>query len=109
MRLITIFIASILVAACAGNPPAWWNPSGTYGTADNVSTAQTAPQIRRTQPIDEPPAEQDIEPAFDKYEEISLSPLEEDENLSADSDDSDATAQIADEDNTSLPLPSVLE
>ncbi len=82
MKIYTLTGVILLLGACAGNPPAWWNPSGSYGTSTG-SVRQTQP--RRTVSSgsskvtveDETPAEQDIDPALDGYEEMNLSPIDE--------------------------------
>lgn len=69
------------LCACAGNPPAWWNPSGSYG-AEKAAPATARPSLPAvvTAEEEEPvPMEQSIEPAMDNYEEMNLSPLSEGE------------------------------
>lgn len=81
MKNLFIFVFLLSLCACAGNPPAWWNPSGTYG-ADPLPTRQT---VRNTQPSlsstvtaeEEEPMEQTFDPAYDAYEEMRLTPLPE--------------------------------
>jgi len=77
MRYFFLFGLSLGLCACAGNPPAWWNPSGAYGpttTSSAISQKQTVnPAIssRKTEP--EIPAEESIETSIDEYEELGLS------------------------------------
>ncbi len=78
-RLIVLGLA-VFLNACAGAPPAWWNPSGAYG-----NTAVSSPRTQTLQPSlpqqvsaeeEEPlPLEQSIEPADETYEELNLNPL----------------------------------
>ncbi|MBR2865779.1 MAG: hypothetical protein IKC13_05870 [Elusimicrobiaceae bacterium] len=71
----------IFLTACAGTPPAWWNPSGAYGGDQAVSRPQKAAPARvavpESQPVEEEPIEQHFEPAFEEYEEMRLTPLPE--------------------------------
>ena len=68
--------AGILLSACAGNPPAWWNPSGIYDSAVvGNTTSQKREQTVVTPVKNEIPAEEDIAPAVEAYEEEKLVPL----------------------------------
>lgn len=103
-----------LLGACAGNPPAWWNPGNAYsvdapsqrpssGTMSSGQTAAPAAQQRE----DIVPREEAIAPLPDEsYEEMILTPLqdEETENVSGES-----SAQSVPSSSAVLPLPSVLE
>lgn len=79
-KLCFVFSLSLL-CACAGNPPQWWNPSGTYGgqspaASSHTDTAKPSLSVQTTQEEEEPyPMEQSIEPVMESYEELSLSPL----------------------------------
>ena len=81
MKKLSIVIISCLLTACSGMPPAWWNPSGTYSQKQTASGRTAAQQVpsgsERVTAEDETPAEQDIEPALDNYEEMALSPVDE--------------------------------
>lgn len=73
----------ILLGACAGTPPEWWNPSGTYGNApvEAVSSKNTVqPKTTVPQTQNEIPAEESIETSLDEYEELGLSATGEVEN-----------------------------
>lgn len=82
MKIYTLIGIVLLLSACAGTPPAWWNPSGTYGT-DAAAARKTqadravSSSSSKVTEEDETPAEQDIEPALDGYEEMNLSPIDE--------------------------------
>ena len=94
-RFSFVFLASLFLAACAGNPPAWWNPRGTLTPA---ATTQTATPRE--------PVELDLSLPDDAYEEMTLTPLqdEEGEDLSG-----EASAQSAPSiEHDILPPPSVL-
>ena len=81
MKNLLICLALVSLCACAGNPPAWWNPSGAYG----VQTGTTLPQKTTPRatvsavmtPVEEEPMEQSFEVADDAYEEMRLAPLPE--------------------------------
>ena len=128
MKLSIFILSAFILTACAGNPPDWWNPSGIYG---NEGEKMAAPDRRAEYPSfssqttaeEEEPAEQNIDPAFETYEEMRLTPLspmqdevEEEQDLQdlttppqqtapAEQDDSSADDTLDD----TLPPPSVLE
>ncbi len=90
------------MAACAGNPPTWWNPQNRYGSADETAAQQTPK--KQAAPV----SDEDIEPLPDAaYEEITLTPMadEEGENVSGAAAGQN-NALTADE---NLPAPSVLD
>ena len=83
MKKISLILLSVLFIACAGNPPDWWNPSGTYNK-ENARSKQS--QKVNAEPSgssnveaeDETPAEQTIDAVLDEnYEEINLDPIDE--------------------------------
>lgn len=79
--VLSIIFCAFFLAACAGTPPAWWNPSGTYNSSHKQSTSQQVRAVPsgsvRVKTEEETPAEQDIDPTEDDYEEIALSPIDE--------------------------------
>ena len=89
-------------SACAGNPPAWWNPQNRYGSADG-QTVRPAGQ-KKTVVVEE----EDIEPLPDvTYEEVTLTPMadEEEENKSG----AAAGQNDSPTPDEKLPVPSVLD
>jgi hypothetical protein len=135
--IFSLFVLSFLTA-CAGNPPAWWNPGNVYSNMgrQNVSTEKQ----QRSQPTqedtsfkeaEETPSEVSISVADESYEEMALAPLQDEENeevngessaqsvsnpeedipeLGENPADEDFSAQPAtDTASGGLPLPSVLE
>ena len=71
-KYIAFTFCLIILTACAGNPPTWWNPSGRYSTPSQTSS--TPPAIVAT-PIPTPEKET-LLPAVDSdYEEMALSPV----------------------------------
>ncbi len=84
-----VFLFSLsLAGACAGTPPAWWNPSGAYGEASAArqQNAVVKPSLAAptAQEEEEPyPVEQTIEPVMESYEELDLSPFAQTVEVSA--------------------------
>ena len=77
----------VLMAACAGNPPAWWDPSGVYSKTETATSAAT-PTVKSVvvHKTEEIPTEEHIDASQDEYEEMKLSPLssvEQQENAPA--------------------------
>ena len=101
-QLLGIFLLSLYLVACAGNPPAWWNPGNRYGhTPASAAETSAAQQAAPRQPVT--PQEENIDPLPDNsYEEEVIAPLPEEEDT--------PTVQPTDEPGVNtLPMPSVLE
>jgi hypothetical protein len=98
-HLLGIFLLSLYLVACAGNPPAWWNPGNRYG--QTPASAQVTDQAAVQKPT--VPQEENIDPLPDNsYEEEVIAPLPEEEDT--------PTVQPTDEPGVNtLPMPSVLE
>lgn len=79
MRTIYCFCSLLLLTACAGTPPAWWDPAGTYSgqsaaVSNSSSKGQTTAMPAQKAPAGPvTPAEEEIEPLQDTYEEMNLS------------------------------------
>ncbi len=102
MRHLFVCGTLLMLVACAGNPPAWWNPQNRYGTVeDSTQPPVVQPlRVRKTPPITEQPTE----PLADtSYEEKNLVVPVPEETESAFSEN---VVEINDQ---SLPLPSVLD
>ncbi len=102
-NIFTLWVCSAWLAACVGNPPAWWNPGNRYGTTEETSSVQVP--VKRTQPQ---PKEEKLELLDESYEEIVLTPIQDEdgENITgASSNQSNESLPSGD----SLPTPSVLE
>ncbi len=97
MKKISLFLAASWLVACAGTPPAWWNPSGRYGQ----ETETPAPVAKKTPaPV---ATEETMDPLPDNsYEEEALSPLPEEDTPAA-------PAVVEPSLDNTLPAPSVLE
>lgn len=88
-------------AACAGNPPQWWNPGNRYGQTAQSSSAQTAPATRPAKTV---VTEETMDPLPDSsYEEEAIAPLPQEEDMPVTTPE--AEPALAD----TLPAPSVLE
>ena len=107
-----------LLTACAGAPPQWWNPSGTYGN-ESVSSPQQSTSARvspAVRPEEMPvPVEESISTQDDSYEEMILTPLQDEEteepSAGAQTQNTMDITPSAPESATAgsaLPLPSVL-
>ena len=76
-KIICVFVSAFL-CACAGNPPAWWNPSGRYSqdaTEVNPSTSLTPqPSLTPQQTTPSAPAEETFTPEEAVFEEMNLTP-----------------------------------
>ena len=103
MKRIFLFALCVLfLGACAGNPPAWWNPGNRYGTTQG--TVKSTP-AQRAKPVVE---EETLEVVDESYEEITLTPMpDEDEENASGAAASQNEALLPDGDP--LPLPSVLD
>ncbi len=99
-KILCVSMLAGLLAACAGNPPAWWNPGNRYGQAQESAPAdKPAAPVRKAVPLTE-----ETEPLPDNsYEEEVIAPLPEEEDM--------PTTTPAQEPalDTALPTPSVLE
>ena len=100
-KLLSILAVGVLFAACAGNPPAWWNPGNRYGKAEQTDNATSAKPAKRMDPVVKEIA---IDPLPDNsYEEEVIAPLPEEEDMPA---DTPVTEPALDD---VLPAPSILE
>ena len=89
-------LLALFAAACAGNPPAWWNPNNRYGTVDGV---QTQPAAQKKAVVVE---EEEIDLPDTTYEEVTLTPMPDEEN-------ENKTGASSAQNEKELPLPSVLD
>ena len=92
-RYILFVVGTIFLGACAGNPPAWWNPGNVYSTP------------KENKPVEQPlPSEQSISLQDESYEEMVLTPLQDEEE---ENDSGESSSQTLPQ--TDLLIPSVLE
>lgn len=93
------------LAACAGNPPAWWNPGNIYSSqGESTSATPTAP-ARATTPS-QTTTEQTLNLPNEDYEEMALTPLQDEEG---ENDSGESSAQSIPELEDLLPPPSILD
>ncbi len=103
-KQIGIVVALLFLAACA-EIPAWWNPRGMTGKTQTTATASTVPAETSARTPSEP-VEFNLSLQDETYEEMTITPLqdEEDENASG-----DASSQSVIPPEDELPAPSILE
>lgn len=109
-NLLFIFF-SLLLVACAGEPPKWWNPSNAYvPTVKQETPAKSNTTTSRKTTVVKPtvlePTEENIILQDDSFEEMTLAPLPQD--LQEESDDTTVPTETVNN-STNLPTPSVLE
>ena len=107
-KLGSILLGSLLVGGCAGTPPAWWTPNDTYPTPTVRITADSPSAVTPVnRSLADRQEEQPLALPDDGYEEMVLTPLQDEER---ENDSGEASSQtvvpLADE---LLPPPSVLE
>lgn len=106
-RICLLLSIHLCLIACAGNPPAWWNPRNVQpgqSTAKQRAASQTA-AVSSTETANMS-SEELISVSQEEYEEMQLTPLqdEEQENTTG-----ETSSQIMQENETDLLLPSVLD
>ena len=84
-KCILLIISVLFLGACAGNPPAWWNPGNIYSPPKEDKPSQ--------KPL---PPEQAILLQDETYEEMVLTPLQDEENENNSGDSSSQTLQQED-------------
>ena len=119
MKCFIAFIFVFSLAACAGNPPQWWDPSGIYQAEAQQTAVKPAKKVVAKQ-ADEIPAEEDIGTTLEEYEELRLTDTGEVQEISHTHTDvvSEESKEQADPmyavdeklpEDGSLPEPTVLE
>lgn len=110
-----------MLTACAGNPPRWWNPGNTYSSTSRQTVSDEAFHQNNPSPssIGKMEAIPDVEliaPANDDdFEEMLLTPLQDEETEEASTHPSDGGTMTVTPSAASsvpdgvLPPPSVLE
>ena len=100
-RLCILCFAVMSVAACAGNPPQWWNPGNRYSQQEQTASQQATPAAR---PATTVATEETLDPLPDNsYEEEAITPLPQEDDTPL--TQPEAEPALAD----TLPAPSVLE
>lgn len=113
-KIIFLYICAVLLAACAGNPPAWWNPGNTYSSTSRQSVSDEKPRTHFAAPSPVPamPAEESIALPDESYEEMMLTPLQDEDpetSGAAQTAPASETAYSSLAESGVLPPPSVLE
>lgn len=115
---VSLFLG-LFLTACAGNPPAWWNPGNTYSSTGRQSVSEEKPRTPQKTPVERVlpiPTEENISVADESYEEMiltpSAAPVEEmpssaEEGTPSEEPEDAFDAPVSSSDR--LPLPSVLE
>ena len=97
-KILSFCLFTLFLSACAGNPPAWWNPNNRYGTVGE----ETLPVAPAKQAV--VVEEEELESVPDTtYEEVTLTPMTDEEN------ENETGASSAQNEDDNLPAPSVLE
>lgn len=105
-KALAICLLSLGLAACTGNPPAWWNPGNVYSPENKKDTpATTTPAAQVTDTSTQKPTEESISLPDEAYEEMTLTPLQDEEG---ENDSGDASAQSVPDPEDLLPPPSIL-
>ena len=105
MQKVLGFIFSVILLGACAEVPAWWNPRGTTAETPKVAPAATRTQ---TQPAAEPAVEMNLALQEETYEEMTLTPLQDEEEENA-SGDASSQSVVPPEDEDGLPSPSILE
>ena len=107
-KIALVVLGSILISACAGNPPTWWNPrpAAKPQAAENKSAGMVQ---QHTQPVSAPVdmnSEELISVQDEGFEEMPLTPLQDEEQ---ENDSGESAAQVMEEPQAPQLTPSVLE
>ena len=105
-HLVKIWLLAICLSACAGNPPAWWNPGNIYSPENRQHTVAPAAASPAAQPLTQPPAEETLNLPDEDFEEMPLTPLQDEEE---ENDSGDSSAQSLPDLEDLLPPPSILD
>lgn len=107
-KIVGISLFCFGLAACAGNPPAWWNPGNIYSTANQQDTPvapSATPVAQTTAGAPVHATEQSLVVQDESYEEMTLTPLQDEEG---ENDSGDSSAQNTPHLEEALPPPSIL-
>lgn len=113
MKKILFLMTAFLLQACSGMPPAWWNPGNTYSSTSRQAVSEEKPRQRVITPsqVGQIPTEENISVQDESFEEMILTPLqdEETENASGEASAQSVPQEQDEEPDEPLPLPSVLD
>lgn len=108
-KILFLTPVAFLLCACAGMPPAWWNPGNTYSSTSRQTVSDEKPRERVITPsaIEQMPTEEKIAVQDESFEEMILTPLQDEET---ENETGEASAQSVPQSvGAELPPPSVLE
>ncbi|MDD6152749.1 MAG: hypothetical protein PUK24_05580 [Elusimicrobia bacterium] len=108
-KILFLTPVSLLLCACSGMPPAWWNPGNTYSSTSRQTVSDEKPRERVITPsaIEQMPTEENIAVQDESFEEMILTPLQDEET---ENDTGESSAQsVPQQQGSDLPPPSVLE
>ena len=107
-KILFLTPVSLLLCACSGMPPAWWNPGNTYSSTSRQTVSDEKPRERVLTPsaIEQMPTEEKITVQDESFEEMILTPLQDEET---ENDTGESSAQSVPQGGNMLPPPSVLE
>lgn len=112
-KILFLMPAVFLLHACAGMPPGWWNPGNTYSSTSRQEVSDEKPRQRVITPsaVGQIPAEENIAVQDESFEEMILTPLqdEETENATGEASAQSVPQEPEPEFDGALPPPSVLE
>ena len=100
-KFLSFVLLVAFLSACTGNPPAWWNPNNRYGTADAAAASHAGQPAPQKQGV--VVTEEEIELPDTTYEEVTLTPIPDEEN------ENTTGASSAQNEEKNLPVPSVLD
>ncbi len=104
-KILYVLLGNLLVCGCAGTPPAWWTPTGKY-PAPQVRVQDETP-TRLPEQKSAPVEPQSLALPDEAYEEMMLTPLQDEERENETGESSSQTV-VPPADDT-LPPPSMLE
>lgn len=84
-KILFLMPAVLLFCACAGMPPAWWNPGNTYSSTSRQEVSDEKPRGRVITPsaVEQMPTEENISVQDESFEEMLLTPLQDEETENA--------------------------
>lgn len=107
-KTVLLGVVSSLLMACAGNPPAWWNPrhmqTGPTDLQKQTVAKQKEAESRRPTLAEPMDTEELIGVTEESYEEMPLTPLQDEEQ---ENDSGESTSQLMDDPEELIP--SILE
>lgn len=104
-KIYSLLFVSVMLTACAGNPPAWWNPRNLQPGQQTATSQQGTPARQASQAEQDPQAEQTISLQDESFEEMALTPLQDEEQENA---TGESASQVTEETPEDGLIPSIL-